>query len=66
MDLPLVACEASPRDADALLPFEHRWRIQLTMWQLCKELLHVRFPRLYGALQAVHRTVRRPPEAISR
>ena len=41
--------------ADGMLPFEHRWRIQLTPWRLVRQVLHYRFPRLYAALRSAVR-----------
>jgi hypothetical protein len=38
-----------------MLPFEHRWRIQLTPWRLGRQVLHYRFPRLYAALRCAFR-----------
>jgi len=37
--------------ADEMLPYEHRWRIQLTPRRLYGEVLQAQFPRLYGALR---------------
>lgn len=44
--------------ADEMLPFEHRWRIQLTHGRLARELLRARFPRLYGTLQSAYRALK--------
>jgi len=41
--------------ADGMLPFEHRWRIQLTWWRLLRQVLHYRYPRLYAALRSTVR-----------
>jgi hypothetical protein len=44
--------------ADAMLPFEHRWRAQLTPWRLLRQVFHYRFPRLYAALRRAIRGTR--------
>jgi hypothetical protein len=41
--------------ADDMLPFEHRWRVQLTPWRLFRQVMHNRFPRLYDAARALLR-----------
>jgi hypothetical protein len=56
MEFPL-AHGRSYEGADHMLPFEHRWRIQLTHGRLAKEVLRARFPRLYGALQSAYHAV---------
>ncbi|MEX2151180.1 MAG: hypothetical protein WD793_13295 [Steroidobacteraceae bacterium] len=43
---------------DEMLPFEHRWRIQLSQGRLAREVLQARFPLLYRALQTAFRAVR--------
>jgi hypothetical protein len=41
--------------ADEMLHDEHRWRIQVTPWRLCRQVMHYRHPRLYGALRSLLR-----------
>ena len=52
IDFPLVGDEPTLEEADRMLPFEHRWRIQLTSSRLCFEVL-------YGALQPVYHALKR-------
>lgn len=52
MDFPLVHA-AKYEGADALLPLEHRWRIQLTRTRLLRWWLQHRFPRAYRILKTV-------------
>lgn len=54
ISFPLVDA-ARYEGADRMLPFEHRWRIQLTPWRLGRQVLHYRFPRLYAALRCAFR-----------
>jgi hypothetical protein len=58
MDFPLAA-GANYEGADEMLPFEHRWRIQLTRGRLYREVLQARFPRLYAGLRAAARALPR-------
>jgi hypothetical protein len=62
MALPLEEHDAAPAEADSMLKFEHRWRIHLTPQRLLRELLQVRFPRLYEALRQARRSLRRRGE----
>jgi hypothetical protein len=63
IDFPLVD---GPKyaGADEMLPFEYRWRIQLTPWRVFREVLHSRFPRLYGMLRTVFRAVKPRSRAV--
>jgi len=44
--------------AAQMLPFEHRWRIQLTPWRVFRQVASNRLPGLYGALRHVFRFFR--------
>jgi hypothetical protein len=51
MEFPLV--HADPYEgAERTLPYEHRWRVQLTRARLFRQVMHYRYPRLYAALRA--------------
>ena len=57
IDFPLVECPAYD-GADAMLPFEHRWRIQLTRPRLIRWWIRKRFPRSYGFLERIFLSMR--------
>jgi hypothetical protein len=46
--------------AQRLLPYEHRWRIQLKARHLAAQLLDARFPRVYQVLRRLRHGLRRP------
>lgn len=66
MALPLDDHDAAPAEADSMLEYEHRWRIQLTPRRLYRELFGATFPRLYGALRLVRRSLWRRSEGSPR
>ena len=58
MPFPLVHA-AEYQGAEELLPFELRWRTQLTPWRLVRQAMHYRYPRAYGFLRTAFGTLRR-------
>lgn len=55
---PLVA-GARYEGADEMLPYEYRWRIQLTPRRLYSEAAQAQFPRLYRALRGAFHAAKR-------
>ena len=51
IDFPLVDCRKY-EGSEAMAGHEHRWRVQLTLWIVFRQVMHRKFPRLYAALRA--------------
>jgi hypothetical protein len=64
LDIPFPLTDSPKYEGvDEMLPFEHRWRIQLTSARLYKEALQAQFPRLYGALRTAFHAFKRRSRA---
>lgn len=63
LDMPFPLADAPRYEGAAdMLPFELRWRTQLTCLRLARQVLHHRYPRVYGALQTALTALRPRPE----
>jgi hypothetical protein len=50
VDFPLVD-GAKYYGADEMLPFEHKWRVQLSHWRVLRHAMHYNFPHVYSLLR---------------
>jgi hypothetical protein len=53
-----LAHPARHEGAKDLLPFELRWRMQLSPWILVRQVAHYRFPRIYGMLRTMYHSLK--------